>query len=129
MLPNPPQRTLSMMINLQRLSLLLVFIHKATHAQSQCKTSDICKLENTRATSSASSLIPRSSVYPSSCSGLCLQHAKCMATTYDPATERCELHEVYEDGASCISLSAMNGSNFWMMKFTGIPCPKVRYGK
>ena len=57
---------------------------------------------------------------------LCSQHDKCMATTYDPAAENCELHEAYEDDAPCISLSAKVDSTFSMMKLPGVPCPEVR---
>ena len=116
--------------NMWRLRLLLIVTLKVAHAQSQCQTSEICELENTHAISTAWSLIPRSSVYPVSCLALCLQHVECMATTYDPETENCELHGTYADGATdCIGLSAKVGSTFSMMKLPGISCPQVRHGK
>ena len=99
------------------------------HAQSQCNTMETCQLKDTRGTSTASSLIPRSSVYPPRCPVLCSRRAECLATTYDPTTENCELHEVYADGAPCMTLSTNLGSSFSMVKEPGIPCPKVRWTK
>ena len=95
-------------------------------ANSQCKTTETCQLENTRGTSTASSIIPRSSIYPASCPAVCSLNAECIATTFDPTTENCELHEAYVDGAPCITLSTDVGSTFWMMKESELPCPKVR---
>ena len=117
------------MTKMSRLSLLLVFALTMIHAKSKCRTREICQLENTRAISNASSLIQRSLIHPTSCPGVCLQNAECMATTYDPETENCELHEAYADGVGCIELSAKFGSILSMIKVPGIPCPKVRHGK
>ena len=96
-----------------RLSLLFIVALKVAHAQLQSHTSDICELENTRATSTSTSFIPKKSVYPVSCPGVCFQRANCMATTNDTAVENCELHEAYADGAPCVSLSVRNGSTFF----------------
>ena len=111
------------------LRLLLIITLEVAHAQQQCETSEICKLENTSAKSITSSLIPRSLTYPVSCLRMCIENAECMATTYDPETEHCELHEAYADGAPCFALSVKIGSIFSMMKLPGIPCPKVRHCK
>ena len=126
---DPTFCAVSVRTKMSRLNLLLVFALTMVHAQSKCRTREICKLENTRATSNASSLIQRSIIYPASCPGVCLQHAECMAATYDPETENCELHEAYADGVPCIELSAKFGSIFSMIKVPGITCPKVRHGK
>ena len=115
--------------NMWRLSLLLIVTLKGAHAQSQCNTSEICELENTCAISTAWSHFSRSSVYRVSCLWVCLLQGECMATTYDPETENCELHETYADGAPCIALSAKVGSTFSMMRLPGISCPQVRHGK
>ena len=107
--------------------LLLTITLTLYHAQSQCNTIETCELEDIRGTSTASSLIPRSSAYPPLCAMLCSQRAECLATTYDPATESCELHEAYADGAPCMTLSINDGSSFSMMKEPGIQCPQVRW--
>ena len=60
---------------------------------------------------------------------MCLLNAKCMATSYNPATGNYELHEAYVDGTQCIALSAKVGSIFSMMKLPAIFCPQVRHGK
>ena len=120
---------LPMMAITSTLSLLLVAIVKMAQTQSQCKTSEICELENTGALSTTSSLILKNSVYLESCSVMCSMHVKCMATSYDPATGNCELHEAYADGAPCIVLSAEIGSTFSMLKLPGTSCPQVRHWK
>ena len=116
------------MANARRPSLALIVTLIVAHAKSQCKTNELCELENTLAISTTSLLIPSSSVYPASCPGVCSQRADCMATTFDPETGICELHEAYADGAPCIALSAKMGPTFSMMNLPGIPCPKVRHG-
>ena len=106
--------------------LMLVISFNLCHVESQCRYCVICKLKNTRAISHTSSLIPMASIYPASCPGFCSQHAKCIATNYDPETENCELQEAGAEGAPCPFLSTKDGSIFSKMNLPGIPCPKVR---
>ena len=109
--------------------LLSTAIFNVCHAQPQCKTTDICLSENTRRTSTASSLVPRVSIYPASSPMVCSQMTKCFATTYDQATENCELYKANVYGSPCLILSSNDGSSFWVMKIPEIPCQKVRCKK
>ena len=106
--------------------LLLVAVNTC-HAQPKCRTTEMCKLKNTRGVSTNSSLIRRNSLYPASCPRACSQRPDCIATTYDPATETCDLHVEDADGTRCIDVSTNVGSTFTMKKWFGIPCPKVRH--
>ena len=92
--------------------LLSTAIFNVCHAQPQCKTTDICLSENTRGTSTASSLVPRGSIYPASCPMVCSQMTECFATTYDQATENCELYKANVYGSPCLTLSSNDGSSF-----------------
>ena len=109
--------------------LLLITILNVCHAQPPCKITEICEMEKTRAVSTTSTLIPRGSIYPASCPGYCSQRAECIATTYNQATETCELHEADPDDGSCFILSTDVAAIFSMIKLPGVPCPKVSYNE
>ena len=115
------------------LSLLLTVTLDVCHANSQCTTIELCHVKNTRAVSTTSSSISRSSIFPSSCARVCSQDSACVATTYDPITGNCVLHEDEapgaQDGAPCMTLSPHVGSYFSMTKLPEIPCPKVSHKK
>ena len=108
-------------------SILLMVAVNICQAQPKCRTTEMCELENTRGVSTNSSLVRRSSIYPASCPRACSQRPDCIATTYDPATETCDLHVVDADGALCINVSTSVGSTLALTKWFGIPCPKVRH--
>ena len=108
------------------LGILLIATLSGCHVQSQCRTTDTCELQNIHAISETYTLIPLIDIYPASCPGFCSQHAECIAATYDPTTEECQLHQADAEGAPCTTLTAKIGSTFPMMKLPGIPCPKVR---
>ena len=107
--------------------LFLTITLNLCHAQSQCNIIETWQLEDTRGTSTASS--PMSAANSPSCPLMCSQRAECFATTYNATAGICELHEAYEDGASCMPLSINFGSSFSIMKEPGIPCPEVRWQK
>ena len=75
--------TCSTMVNCNGFRLLLAATLNVCYAQLQGETTEMCQLENTRGSSTASSLISRSSRYPSSCPVVCSQSTECVATTYD----------------------------------------------
>ena len=113
-------------IMLATLGILLIATLSGCNTQSQCRTADICELQNIHAVSETYTHIPKSDIYPASCPGFCSQHAECIATTYDPTADQCQLHQADAEGAPCTTLTTKVGSTFSMMKLPGIPCPKVR---
>ena len=107
-------------------TILLMVAVNTCHGQSKCATTEMCELDNTLGLSNNSLVIPRSSIYPGSCSLACFQRADCIATTYDSTTETCDMHIAEADGTLCINVSANVGSAFTMAKWSDIPCSKVR---
>ena len=108
-----------------RPSLLWIFFLNVYDVQSQCTTNNACWLSNTRGVSTDSFLIPRGSIYPESCLRFCSHSSECVAATYNPNADICELHEAGAEGAPCMTLGTDVGSSFWMMKHPERQCPKV----
>ena len=122
------QLKLYMIANTMRPSLLWIFLLNVYDVRSQCTTNDACWLKNTRGVSFDSSLIPRNSIYPDSCLRFCSHSSECVAATYNPNADTCELHEAGAEGAPCMPLVTDVGSSFWMMKHPERQCPNVRCG-
>ena len=116
--------TVLMMAHKAGLILLLIISMNVHQFLSQCTTFHWCWLRNTRGTSVNSSSIPRHSM-STNCPRMCSLDSQCIATSYDSASDNCELHEAGKEGTRCISLKADEGSSFWMMKTPGRSCPKV----
>ena len=104
--------------------LLLTIALHLCHGQSHCRTSYMCCFRNIGGKSAISSLISRRYIYPATCQRACQRRPECIASTYDPTAETCELHADAEDGA-CMSLSSAAGFFFCMVKNDGGPCQQV----
>ena len=114
-----------MMANMTRLSLLWIIALVVYHVKSQCTSAEGCLLRNTRGISTNFSIISKRSIYPRSCLRLCFKSSECIATTHDPSSDTCELHETVGAGSPCMTLVSHVGNSFWMLKQPERPCPKV----
>ena len=117
-----------MMANTPSLILLLIIKLNEHQVLPECTAADLCSLENTRGLSVYNGSIPRRSV-STSCPRVCSLNSKCIATTYNPQTENCDLHEAGTTGTPCMTLVPDLGSSFWMIKHLERSCPKVSFKK
>ena len=125
--PSTIQQSVSLaMPTTESLSLLLTVILDVCHALSQCNSTEMCWLQNTRGVSGYSSHISRQSIYPMTCLAKCAFSSECIAVTDGPNTENCEFHGSGPEGTPCLTWVTDVGFSFWMTKSHGKPCPKVK---
>ena len=116
------------MANTVWLILALITSSNVRHVLSLCSSTDFCTLLNTRGISAYNSSIARR---PTSmtCERVCSLNSKCIATTVDPTTEHCELHEAGPEGTPCMILTTDEVATFAMLKHRDRSCLEVSWEK
>ena len=98
----------------------------AKHPHSVWQLHEFCLLRNIRGISVYNSSRSRRSM-SMTCIRACWLHPGCVVTTYDSATENCELHETGAEGTPPVTLVNNDGSSVWFIKHPQRSCPKVSF--
>ena len=120
------RKTLNMTAGKVGLILLLLTSLYVRKVPSQCMTTEFCLLRNIRGISVYNSSRSRRSM-SMTCIRACWLHPGCVVTTYDSATENCELHETGAEGTPPVTLVNNDGSSVWFIKHPQRSCLKVSF--
>ena len=93
-----------------------------------CNMEEVCEMLNTRGDTRTYREIAWKLNGTMTCEGYCMQLPRCVASTSDPSSQSCVLHEADGDGWPCVILTEELGPAFKIKMPPGRPCPTVREG-